>query len=100
MTIKYDDLVHLLGGEIPTGIQCVFTGEDPQGGIEMCDADEASYVSVYLRVECGEVRPVADYVITGGHMESAKVKATETIEEIRVLLGELPLEEHGALHGN
>lgn len=100
MIISYDELSQLLGGATPVGIQCVFTQVDPEyHTIDMCEKDGATHVSVYLRLDIGEVVPVRDYAIQPGQLEVAQVHARNAITLICELLGTLPLEKHGALDG-
>lgn len=96
--LTYDELAQLLGGETPVGIQCVFTAFDMEAETyEMCNKDDAGYVSVYLRSQGGEVIPVRDFPVHPGQLEVAQDYARNTVTRICELLGTLPLENHGAL---
>lgn len=100
MSITYDEVQQLLGGETPVSIQCVFTQMRMDESIEMCSKDKADFVSVYLRIDNGEVVPVVDHPIVAGDMAAALKLAQGTVVDLSALLGRLPLEESGALHGN
>lgn len=99
MTLKYDEIQQLLGGATPVGIQCVYTCQNPDESIEMCEQDEATFVSVYLRTDNDEVVPVADHAVANKWNSAALAKgyARNTIMDLRALLGNLPIEPMGAL---
>lgn len=101
--ITYDELAQLLGGATPTSIQCVYTGTSPTNDhtceeFDMCEKDEATHVSVYLRLDIGEVVPVRDFPIAHKQYEVAQVHARNAVTKICMLLGTLPVEPNGALH--
>lgn len=102
MTITKEDLDQLLGGAKAVGVQVVFTSVDPDNeSIAMCERHEADHVSLYLRLENGEVVPVRDvsYKPTGTREETdvSLIATANHLAEIWKHLGELPLETNGAL---
>lgn len=93
MQITKEELLQLLGGATPVGIQCVYTVQDEDETFEMCNEAKANHISVYLRIECGEVVPVRDFPLDGNALNKARM----AVLEIRAELGELPAERYGAL---
>lgn len=91
-SITREELDQLLGGAKPVGIQCVYTVQDEDETFEMCNEAKANHISVYLRIECGEVVPVRDFPVEGG-----KKQAAGAFLQVRQQLGDLPLEPNGAL---
>ena len=96
------ELEQLLGGAKAVGIQAAYTKEDPENdSIDMCERHEATHVSLYLRVENGEVVPVRDvpYKPTAAReeMDVSLMITANHLAEIWKHLGDLPLETHGVL---
>jgi len=91
--ITKEELLQLLGGATPVGIQCVYTVHNKDETFEVCEQPEANHVSIYLRIPCGEVVPVRDFPLDGFGLKKARM----AILEIRAELGELPVEPHSAL---
>lgn len=103
MTITKKELEQLLGGAVPVGVQAVFTVQEPDETFRVCERHDANHVTLYLRLENGEVVPVRDvpYNPTTGQegMVLTLMEAANHLVEIWLHLGELPLEDKSALHG-
>lgn len=86
LTCFKQEMVTLCGGDVPVSVQCVYTCRVEDEAIEMCGIDDADMISVYLRLENGEVVPVRDFFDDRG-LEYAAERARDLVQILEEIFG-------------